>query len=490
MKLCRGSGFINQSLHCYFSNSEVLISPKIDLYIHIYADMPSFFSVAGGTDVVISSDGSKSLQRRRAQSSSQTLLLYQYDPASSEFRKREMNRAELLKEVKGVADKSTPLFAEPEDTLHPPTPTARRRLRSSESFSGHYLSGQDMGIKARDIRKLDPVFESVTDASILVRYGAIIMCLGSGEETLRALVLRDRIYFVISDGFDSIITSVRENLVAAAIGNAPVKVEANAGKSPNTTPVKEDGPMGLPFEFRAIEAFLLTCTDKLRLQTERLTKSIQKLLGQIKSKSMKHRINDEAMQRRMFQHNEDAQTLINHAGATASALQDVLDSDEDMAYMYLSKLFNNPALFEHEDINAQHEEVEILLEYYLYEVRGILRQAQLLKQRMRNASAFMSFQLNVTRNRLQKLEITITSFSAIVALCAVVVGVFGMNLPPLTDIPQYISGRSNPTNSSSTRVDINTANTNAFAAVVTSCAVLIFAIGPLFARLLWRSVVI
>ena len=134
------------------------------------------------------------------------------------------------------------------------------------------------------------------------------------------------------------------------------------------------------------------------------------------------------IQQKIFMYNEEIQHLMNHADATASALKDVLDSDEDMAYMYLTKLYKNPQLFENENIKAQHEEVEMVLEFYLYEVRGILRQVKALKERLTNASQYIAFNLNMTRNRLQRMELLIASISLIISCLAVVAGIFGMNL--------------------------------------------------------------
>ena len=66
-------------------------------------------------------------------------------------------------------------------------------------------------LKARDVRKVDPVLGGRIEPVILVRTGVILVSLGRTE--LRALILHDRLYFMVPDGADSVLTAVQQNLM-------------------------------------------------------------------------------------------------------------------------------------------------------------------------------------------------------------------------------------------------------------------------------------
>ena len=72
------------------------------------------------------------------------------------------------------------------------------------------LSSDLVLLKARDVRKVDPVFGGRLEPVILARTGVILVSLGRTE--LRALILRDRMYFVVPDGADSLLELLESNL--------------------------------------------------------------------------------------------------------------------------------------------------------------------------------------------------------------------------------------------------------------------------------------
>ena len=464
----------------------------------------------------------------------QTLLVHEYKENNGYIR-REITRAQLLKEAKAVANTTSfnwnhSLNKDMKGTVSPttnttlpasPIPSLRKHLSVEASHLLVSTIGTDIGIRARDIRKLDPIFTSSNDANILVRYGAIIINLECGKDTsLRALILRNRCYLVVDNGFDSILSTITEKLNQEK-NNIANNNNNNDNNANNNNTINDEKKVestqrdkllstielvdnndnynentSTPYEFLCIETFLMTCTNQLRLQSDSLTKKISKLLKVMKTNMGKIM----EIQQKIFMYNEEIQHLMNHADATASALKDVLDSDEDMAYMYLTKLYKNPQLFENENIKAQHEEVEMVLEFYLYEVRGILRQVKALKERLTNASQYIAFNLNMTRNRLQRMELLIASISLIISCLAVVAGIFGMNLYPLTETPSYLSAAeeiNNNNNNNNNIIDKNGTtvvgqgnNESAFTfwtVIISMLVIFLFGI-PLSSFILWKHV--
>ena len=112
----------------------------------------------------------------------QTLLVHEYKENNGYIR-REITRAQLLKEAKAVANTTSinwnhSLNKDMKGTISPttnatlpasPIQSLRKHLSVEASHLLVSTIGTDIGIRARDIRKLDPIFTSSNDANILVK---------------------------------------------------------------------------------------------------------------------------------------------------------------------------------------------------------------------------------------------------------------------------------------------------------------------------------
>ena len=171
--------------------------------------------------------------------------------------------------------------------------------------------------------------------------------------------------------------------------------------------------------------------------------------------------------------NNDAQVreLLVQSQALEQVLREVLDEDEDMEAMYLTRrclAVLNPLA------PREHEEVEMLLESYLQEVgshprpaperkrlwlrgtptrpsrtvRGIVvrvlstgaypcasqvgatvAELEVLTYNIEGTEKFVSFRLDSARNRLLKVDVLATASATALGLGNIVTGIFGMNLP-------------------------------------------------------------
>lgn len=109
-----------------------------------------------------------------------TILVFEVG-ANKQSAIRHMSRRELLEEARRA---STPL-----------------RLQRADGPAARL--GADAVLKARDVRKVDPLFAGRLEPVILVRCGSITVSLGRTE--LRAIILHDRLYFIVPDGADSML---------------------------------------------------------------------------------------------------------------------------------------------------------------------------------------------------------------------------------------------------------------------------------------------
>ena len=156
-----------------------------------------------------------------------------------------------------------------------------------ESVKAGALPADLMLLKARDVRKVDPVFGSRIEPVILVRTGVVLVSLGKTE--LRALILHDRLYFIVPDGADSVLSVVQQNLQQlreAEAGDAPAGRARNGEHDGSLVPeppspnLQPEGAM--PFEFSALEALLMTACAELHARVSTLQVAVRDALASLR----------------------------------------------------------------------------------------------------------------------------------------------------------------------------------------------------------------
>nr|AET35420.1 MrsB [Syzygites megalocarpus] len=192
---------------------------------------------------------------------------------------------------------------------------------------------------------------------------------------------------------------------------------------------------GLPFEFRALEAILISVTSSLQSELDILEGPVNKLLGDLEEladieESMNgHKLRDLLkFSKKLAQFEQDALSI-------RDALEEVLDNDEDLAAMYLTDKKNGKYRESHD-----HAEVELLLEAYYKQTEEIAAKASTLRQHMRSTEEIVQLILDVSRNSLMWYDIRLT----IITLSATIVSgygaLFGMNLRNYFEDDPYAFG--------------------------------------------------
>jgi Mg2+ and Co2+ transporter CorA len=122
-------------------------------------------------------------------------------------------------------------------------------------------------------------------------------------------------------------------------------------------------------------------------------------------------------------------------GNLAAALEAVIEDDEEMALMNLTRLADCPSLYSYplsDDIKGHHEEVEELLESYVMDYSSLQAKLEYLHTLMQNAEEFVSLRLDFARNELMAANTMLTLLSVCIGFSAYITGVFGMNLDQTT----------------------------------------------------------
>ncbi|KAL0368389.1 UNVERIFIED_CONTAM: Magnesium transporter MRS2-I [Sesamum calycinum] len=263
-------------------------------------------------------------------------------------------------------------------------------------------------IHARDLRILDP--SCLTRPPSLAHIKAII----TSEEVL----LRDP----LDDNVVPIVEDLRRRL-------KPVNANRDDngdGKELVHHDVETSEEDDSPFEFRALEVALEAICSFLSARTIELETAVYPALDMLTSK-----VRDE--------------------------LEQLLDDDDDMADLYLSRklagaspvsgsgaaswFLASPTIGskisrasrasvatvrgDENDV----EELEMLLEAYFMQIDGTFNKLTTLREYIDNTEDYINIQLDNHRNQLIQLELFLSSGTVCLSIYSLVAGIFGMNIP-------------------------------------------------------------
>lgn len=254
-----------------------------------------------------------------------------------------------------------------------------------------------LGMQARDLRKLDGTLKNQLP-SILIRPSAILV----NFEFVRAVIKCDRVTFFNSQDekdFNSIQSSLVRELSTKLNG-------------------KLNTPPPLPFEFVVIEVILQTTLQALQDEFDSMAPSIEEHL------TILERFVHWDKLKTMLECKKRVALFHERISSLRNSIAEVLESDADMAAMYLTSKSGNS---QPRPVYA-HEEIELLLESYLKIAEEISSRVQLLASNIQSTEDIVNIGLVGQRNELLLLELKlgIGTFSA--SMGGFGASVLGMNL--------------------------------------------------------------
>ena len=114
------------------------------------------------------------------------------------------------------------------------------------------------------------------------------------------------------------------------------------------------------------------------------------------------------------------------------AMNELLDEDEDMALMNLSRLITHPERFvqpvSRVVLHEESDEPELILEAYLQQALSIVNSLDLLKGQILTTEEQISMTLDAIRNRLLYINTLLSVAMLCVTTGAFIGSIFGMNL--------------------------------------------------------------
>ncbi|PSS14577.1 Magnesium transporter MRS2-I like [Actinidia chinensis var. chinensis] len=302
-----------------------------------------------------------------------------------------------------------------------------------------------VSIHARDLRILDPLLSY--PSIILGRERAIVLNL----EHIKAIVTSEEV--LLRDPLDDNVVPIVEELqrrlpMVTAICQDQAEDEEHQGARDDV----ESGEQNeFPFEFRALEVALEGICSFLDARTRELETAAYPALDELTSKISSRNLD------RVRKLKCAMTRLTSRVQKVRDELEQLLDDDDDMADLYLSRKSagasspvsgsgipnwfpDSPTIGSKISRTSNRslttfrgendiEELEMLLEAYFMQIEGTLNKLTTLREYIDDTEDYINIQLDNHRNQLIQLELFLSSGTVCLSVYSLVAAIFGMNIP-------------------------------------------------------------
>ncbi len=252
------------------------------------------------------------------------------------------------------------------------------------------------GLLPRDLRKID----SSVLPHILVRPSAILINLLH----LRVLIQSDRV--LVFDAYGSTDSYTQSLFMYDLEGKLRQKADPR-----NTS-------NNLPYEFRALEAVLISVTSGLEAEFALVRDPVTHILRELEEDIDREKL------RHLLVHSKKLGTFEQKARLVRDAIDDLLNADDDLSAMYLTERRKTMETRPEDD----HQEVEMLLESYHKICDEIVEISGNLISNIRNTEEVIRAILDANRNQLMLLDLKFSIGTLGLAGGTLIAGLYGMNL--------------------------------------------------------------
>ncbi|KAK5175723.1 magnesium ion transporter [Saxophila tyrrhenica] len=225
----------------------------------------------------------------------------------------------------------------------------------------------------RDLRKID----SSVLPHILVRESAILINLLH----LRCLIKHNRV--LVFDVYGST-DSYAQSLFMYDLEGKLRQKQTSATIAANN----------LPYEFRALEAVLISVTSGLESEFEGVREPVVRVLRELEEDIDRDKL------RHLLIYSKKLGTFEQKARLVRDAIEDLLEADDDLASMYLTDKAGGKVRDE-----QNHDEIELLLESYHKVADEIVQVSSNLVSAIRNTEEIVRAILDANRNSLMLLDL-------------------------------------------------------------------------------------
>ncbi|CAR22370.1 Magnesium transporter [Lachancea thermotolerans] len=250
---------------------------------------------------------------------------------------------------------------------------------------------KDHNLYPRDLRKIDTTSVDVIP-SIVVKPTCILINLLH----IKALIQHDCVFV-----FD---TSNSE--AAMKLGVLMYDLESKLSTNPNAH-------MAQLYEHRALESILMNVMTSLETEYKQHYSICGIILKDLEDEISRDKLRDLLIKSKNLTSYYKKSLLIR------DVLDELLDSDEDLAAMYLG---------EHKNENDDFADLEMLLETYYKQCDEYVQQSETLLQDIRSTEEIVNIILDANRNALMLFELKVTIYTLGFTIATLVPAFYGMNL--------------------------------------------------------------
>ncbi|XP_071920093.1 magnesium transporter MRS2-I-like [Coffea arabica] len=340
----------------------------------------------------------------------------------------------------------------PVDTIKKKTGVSRSWMLLDSSGEGTILDldrqsiMRRVPINARDLRILDPMLSY--PSTILGREKAIVLNL----EHIKAIITTEEV--LLRDPLDDNVVPIVEEL-QRRLPMAVCRGEGEDDDRPEMrNEVETDAETEFPFEFRALEVALEGICSFLDARTRELETAAYPALDELTSKISSRNLD------RVRKLKSAMTRLTSPVQKVRDELEQLLDDDDDMADLYLSRKLGgvsspasgqgqgipnwfpaSPTLcskiskasrtsgFTTQSTENDVEELEMLLEAYFMQIESTMNKLSTLREYIDDTEDYINIQLDNHRNQLIQLELFLSSGTVCLSMYSLVAAIFGMNIP-------------------------------------------------------------
>ncbi|XP_076930597.1 magnesium transporter MRS2-I-like isoform X2 [Bidens hawaiensis] len=298
-----------------------------------------------------------------------------------------------------------------------------------------------VSIHARDLRLLDPLLSY--PSAILGREKAIVLNL----EHIKAIITTEEV--LLRDPLDDNVIPIVEELQRRL---PPVNANyLGQGDDEDGVGGQTEGQTKFPFEFRALEVALEGICSFLDARTRELETAAYPALDELTSMISSRNLD------RVRKLKSAMTRLTNRVLKVRDELEQLLDDDDDMADLYLSRKLSFASSPTHDSADltwsppsptieskisrasrttpfSTHgendvEELEMLLEAYFMQIESTSNKLTTLREYIDDTEDYINIQLDNHRNQLIQLELFLLSGTVSLSVYSLVAAIFGMNIP-------------------------------------------------------------
>ncbi len=188
----------------------------------------------------------------------------------------------------------------------------------------------------------------------------------------------------------------------------------------------------LPFELQCVDAVLSSVAKMLTDDSTNLRSRILAVMEQLRGGDSAEAAPGDHTQEKLRLLKDEVKEMESRVQGFVRALNNILDEEEDMALMNLSRLITHPERFiqpvSQDILNEESDEPELILEAHLQQALSEVNALELLKGQILNTEELVSLQMDTIRNRLLYINTVVSLASLSVAIASMIGSVFGMNL--------------------------------------------------------------